>query len=91
MALRAVIFDIGGVLIAYDFDRLARELSARSGQEPARLRPLFEREVVHDVEGLAAVAAVSNLEPGIARRTIDALQRPCHGAGSSRAPTSLSE
>jgi len=45
-----VIFDIGGVLINFDFPRLARELSARTGQDPERLLPLFERDVVHDVE-----------------------------------------
>ena len=45
-----VIFDIGGVLIDFDFPRLARALSGRTGQDPDRLLPLFGRDAVHDVE-----------------------------------------
>jgi putative hydrolase of the HAD superfamily len=45
-----VIFDIGGVLIDFDFERLARELSARTGQDADRLVPLFAQDVVHEVE-----------------------------------------
>ena len=45
-----VIFDIGGVLIDFDFPRLAQALSERTGQDPDRLLPLFGREAVHDVE-----------------------------------------
>jgi putative hydrolase of the HAD superfamily len=45
-----VIFDIGGVLIDFDFPRLAQALSERTGQDPDRLLPLFGRDAVHDVE-----------------------------------------
>jgi HAD superfamily hydrolase (TIGR01509 family) len=45
-----VIFDIGGVLIDFDFPRLAQALSGETGQNPARLLPLFARDAVHDVE-----------------------------------------
>lgn len=45
-----VIFDIGGVLIEFDFPRLAQALSAGRGLDPDRLLPLFGRDVVHDVE-----------------------------------------
>ena len=34
-----VIFDIGGVLINYDFARLAQELAKRTGQDSDRLLP----------------------------------------------------
>jgi HAD superfamily hydrolase (TIGR01509 family) len=45
-----VIFDIGGVLIDFDFPRLARALADRTGQAPRSLLPLFASDVVHDVE-----------------------------------------
>ena len=45
-----IIFDIGGVLIDFDFPRLAEALSAGTGQDPDRLLPLFDRDAVHDVE-----------------------------------------
>jgi HAD superfamily hydrolase (TIGR01509 family) len=48
--VRNVIFDIGGVLVAFDFPRLARELGGRARQDPGRILPLFEKATVHDVE-----------------------------------------
>ncbi len=48
--MKTIIFDVGGVLIEFDFARLARELSRRTGQEPERLVPYFRAPVVHDVE-----------------------------------------
>ena len=48
--MRHVIFDIGGVLIDYDFRRLARALAERTGADEGRLPPLFERAVVEEVE-----------------------------------------
>ena len=48
--VRHVIFDIGGVLIDYDFRRLAGALSARTGQDPGRLLVLLAQDVVREVE-----------------------------------------
>ena len=48
--MKHVIFDIGGVLIDYDFGRLARDLAARTGVDPAGLAPLFEKAAVEKVE-----------------------------------------
>lgn len=48
--MRHVIFDIGGVLIDYDFQRLARALAESTGADGARLPRLFEKEVVEEVE-----------------------------------------
>lgn len=48
--MRHVIFDIGGVLIDFDFERLARALAARVGVGEAGLVPLFGQQVVRDVE-----------------------------------------
>ncbi len=48
--MRHVIFDIGGVLIDYDFQRLAAALSARTDQDPGRLLALLAQDVVHEVE-----------------------------------------
>ena len=48
--MRHVIFDIGGVLINYDFERLARALAAKTGADEGRLTPLFGLAVVRDVE-----------------------------------------
>jgi putative hydrolase of the HAD superfamily len=48
--VRHVIFDIGGVLIDYDFHRLARKLGDRAGQDPSRILPLFDQSVVREVE-----------------------------------------
>jgi len=48
--MRHVIFDIGGVLIDYDFRRLARALAAATGADETRLPPLFEKDVVEEVE-----------------------------------------
>jgi putative hydrolase of the HAD superfamily len=45
-----VIFDIGGVLIDFDFPRLARALSEQTGAEPEDLLPLFEKGAVEEVE-----------------------------------------
>jgi hypothetical protein len=38
-AVKTIIFDVGGVLIQFDFLRLALDLSRRTGQEPERLLP----------------------------------------------------
>ena len=48
--MKHVLFDIGGVLINFDFPRLARALSDRTGQDPGVLLPLFDPSVVHEVE-----------------------------------------
>ena len=45
-----VIFDIGGVLIDYDFGRFARALAERTGQDAAGLLPLFRKDAVEEVE-----------------------------------------
>jgi HAD superfamily hydrolase (TIGR01509 family) len=50
VAVRHVIFDIGGVLINYDFRRLASALSGRTDQDPRRLLALLAQDVVHEVE-----------------------------------------
>jgi putative hydrolase of the HAD superfamily len=48
--VKHIIFDIGGVLIDFDFPRLAEALSAGTGQDPDRLLPLFGQDAVQDVE-----------------------------------------
>jgi putative hydrolase of the HAD superfamily len=48
--VQTIIFDIGGVLISFDFVRLAQELSRRTGQEPEKLLPCFRAATVRDVE-----------------------------------------
>ena len=48
--MRHVIFDIGGVLIDFDFPRLARALAERTGGDEARLLPLFGGPHVLGVE-----------------------------------------
>lgn len=48
--MKHVIFDIGGVLIDYDFERLARALAGKTGADEDRLTPLFGHDVVRDVE-----------------------------------------
>ena len=48
--MKHVIFDIGGVLIDFDFPRLARALSERTGADPSGLLPLFEKDAVEGVE-----------------------------------------
>jgi len=48
--VKHVIFDIGGVLIDFDFPRLARALGERTGGDADGLLPLFAQAVVRDVE-----------------------------------------
>jgi len=48
--MRHVLFDIGGVLIDYDFRRLAQALARATGADETRLPPLFEKDVVEGVE-----------------------------------------
>ena len=48
--MQHVIFDIGGVLIDFDFERLARALAEQTGGDEARLLPLFGTDTVAEVE-----------------------------------------
>jgi len=45
-----VIFDIGGVLIDYNFGRFARALAERTGRDAAGLLPFFRKDTVEEVE-----------------------------------------